>query len=75
MDAEELIVKDSNGNVLKTGDAVTVIKDLKVSGSFTIKRGTVIKNIHLVEGDTKNIEGKVEKIMMIIKTEFVKKVF
>jgi protein PhnA len=42
-------VKDSNGTVLKTGDSVQVIKDLKVKGSsVTLKRGTVIKNIRLV---------------------------
>jgi protein PhnA len=29
-------VKDSNGNVLMEGDAVTVIKDLKVRGSSTV---------------------------------------
>lgn len=30
-------VKDSNGNLLNEGDNVTVIKDLKVTNSFTIK--------------------------------------
>ena len=43
-----LIVKDSNGNELKDGDSVMVIKDLKVKGtSVTLKRGTVVKNIRL----------------------------
>jgi protein PhnA len=41
-------VEDSNGAILKDGDAVQVIKDLKVKGtSVTLKRGTAIKNIHL----------------------------
>ena len=41
-------VKDSNGTPLSEGDSVTVIKDLKVKGtSLTIKRGTLIKGIHL----------------------------
>lgn len=32
-------VKDSNGNVLRDGDSVTLIKDLKVKGtSVTLKR-------------------------------------
>ena len=35
-------VRDSNGNILKDGDSVSVIKDLKVLGSFdVIKRGTL----------------------------------
>jgi len=38
-------VKDSNGTILNDGDAVTLIKDLKVKGSsITLKRGTVVKN-------------------------------
>ena len=31
---EQGIIKDANGNVLNDGDSVTVIKDLKVKGSF-----------------------------------------
>ena len=30
---EENVIKDVNGNILNDGDAVTVIKDLKVKGS------------------------------------------
>jgi protein PhnA len=70
---EELIVRDSNGAVLKDGDSVTVIKDLKVRGSSSvIKRGTMVKNIRLTD-DTDEIEGKVEKSMMVLRTEFLKK--
>lgn len=66
-------VKDSNGNILNEGDSVTVIKDLKVRGSSSvIKRGTTVKNIRLT-GDEKEIEGKVEKTVMVLKTEFLKK--
>jgi protein PhnA len=66
-------VKDSNGNVLMEGDAVTVIKDLKVRGSSTvIKRGTKVKNIRLTE-DEIEIEGKVEGSVMVLRTEFLKK--
>lgn len=37
-------VKDSNGAVLKDGDNVILIKDLKVKGtSATLKRGTLVK--------------------------------
>ena len=67
-------VKDSNGNLLQEGDAVTIIKDLKVKGSSTVlKRGTVVKNIRLTD-DEKEIEGRVNKEQMVLKTEFLKKV-
>ncbi len=43
-----IAVKDSHGTVLAEGDAVQVIKDLKVKGgSSDLKRGTLIKKIHL----------------------------
>ncbi len=68
-----LIVRDSNGAVLKEGDSVTVIKDLKVRGSSSvIKRGTMVKNIRLTD-DADEVEGKVEKSMMVLRTEFLKK--
>ena len=70
---EELIVRDSNGAVLKDGDSVTVIKDLKVRGSSSvIKRGIMVKGIRLTD-DAAEIEGKVEKSMMVLRTEFLKK--
>jgi protein PhnA len=70
---EELIVRDSNGAVLKEGDSVTVIKDLKVRGSSSvIKRGTMVKNIRLTD-DAAEVEGKVEKSVMVLRTEFLKK--
>ena len=70
---EELVVKDSNGNVLKEGDSVTLIKDLKVKGSSTtLKRGQVVKNIRLTD-NAEEIEGKVDKVMMVLKTMYVKK--
>jgi protein PhnA len=67
-------VKDSNGAVLKDGDNVTLIKDLKVKGSSTtLKRGTMIKGIRLT-GDPDEIDCKHEKIKgLVLRTEFVKK--
>src|SRR4030095_2066321 len=57
------VVRDVNGNVLNSGDAVTVIKDLKVKGSsIPLKQGTVIRNIRLIDGDDENIEGNSDKI-------------
>lgn len=72
---DQQIVKDSNGNVLNDGDAVTVIKDLKVKGSSsTLKQGTKVKSIRLVEGDH-NIDCKIDGFgAMKLKSEFVKKI-
>lgn len=65
--------KDSNGGVLSEGDSVKVIKDLKVKGaSSTIKRGTVVKNIRLTE-DSNEIEGRANKMTVVLKTQFLKK--
>ena len=71
---DELIVKDANGNILKDGDTVTIIKDLKVKGaSSALKAGTKVKNIRLVEGDH-NIDCKIDGFgAMALKSEFVKK--
>jgi len=68
-------VKDSNGNVLSDGDSVVVIKDLKVKGaSIPLKRGTLIKNIRLVEDDDENVEGNSDKIKgLVLKACFLKK--
>lgn len=72
---EGLVVKDANGNILKDGDSVTVIKDLKVKGaSSPIKQGTKVKNIKLVDGDH-NIDCKIDGFgAMSLKSEFVKKI-
>lgn len=72
---DELIVKDANGNILKDGDTVTIIKDLKVKGaSSALKMGTRVKNIKLVEGDH-NIDCKIDGFgAMSLKSEFVKKI-
>ncbi|AUH01761.1 zinc ribbon domain-containing protein YjdM [Pectobacteriaceae bacterium CE70] len=71
---EGLIVKDANGNLLADGDTVTVIKDLKVKGSSsTLKIGTKVRGIRLVEGDH-NIDCKIDGFgAMKLKSEFVKK--
>jgi protein PhnA len=67
-------VKDSNGAQLAEGDSVTLIKDLKLKGSSTVlKRGTVIKNIHLTD-DPDEIEGRTDKVKgLVLRTEFLKK--
>ena len=71
---QKRVFKDAFGNVLVDGDSVTVIKDLKVKGSSsTVKVGTKVKNIRLVDGDH-DIDCKIDGIgSMQLKTEFVKK--
>jgi protein PhnA len=67
------VARDSNGNILLEGDAVTVIKDLKVKGSSTvIKRGTKVKSIRLTD-NVEEVEGKVEGGVMVLKACFLKK--
>ncbi|CNI07708.1 zinc ribbon domain-containing protein YjdM [Yersinia aldovae] len=71
---DDLVVRDANGNLLADGDSVTVVKDLKVKGSSsTLKIGTKVKGIRLVEGDH-NIDCKIDGFgPMKLKSEFVKK--
>ena len=66
--------RDSNGALLNEGDNVTVIKDLKDKGSSTVlKRGTVIRGIHLTD-DPEEIEGRTDKVKgLVLKTCFLKK--
>ena len=72
--SDDIIVKDSNGNILSNGDSVTLIKDLKVKGtSVTLKRGTLIKNIRLTD-DAEEIECNADKVKgLVLKTCFLKK--
>jgi protein PhnA len=69
------VYKDSVGNILQDGDTVTVIKDLKLKGGGgTVKVGTKVKNIRLVDSDH-DIDCKIDGFgAMSLKTEFVKKV-
>ena len=71
----QLTVKDASGNLLADGDSVTVIKDLKVKGASTsLKVGTKVRNIRLVDGDH-NIDCKIEGFgAMKLKSEFVRKI-
>lgn len=65
--------KDSNGAELFDGDAVTVIKDLKVKGSsMVIKRGTKVRSIRLTEEPTE-VDCKIDGSSIVLKTCFLKK--
>ncbi len=69
-------VCDAYGTALATGDAVSVIKDLKLRNSSTVvKVGTKVKNIRIVDSDDgHNIACRIDGIGAIhLKSEFVKK--
>lgn len=66
-------VRDANGALLQDGDAVALIKDLKLKGSSsTIKIGTRVTNIRLVAGDHE-IDCKVGGRGVLLKAMYVKK--
>ncbi len=69
----DAVAKDSNGAVLADGDAVTVIKDLKVRGSsMVIKRGTKVKAIRLTE-DPEEVDCKIDGSSIVLKCCFLRK--
>jgi protein PhnA len=74
-DAENSKIIDSNGNELKNGDNVIVIKNLPVKGSpKSIKVGTKVKNIRLNYDSDHNIDCKIDDFgAMALKSEFVRK--
>ncbi|MDR2950080.1 MAG: alkylphosphonate utilization protein [Prevotella sp.] len=72
-ETEDTTPKDSNGAELFDGDAVTVIKDLKVKGSsMVIKRGTKVRSIRLTEEPTE-VDCKIDGSSIVLKTCFLKK--
>lgn len=67
------VIKDSNNNPLSDGDAVILIKDLKVKGSsITLKKGTKVKSIRLVSGDHE-VDCKIDGTSFMLKACFLKK--
>ncbi len=74
-DEDEIIHRDVNGVVLKTGDSVVLIKDLKVKGSSLVaKQGTAVRRISLDRDNAEFIEGKVGPTQIVIITKYVKKI-
>lgn len=70
---ETQTARDSNGTPLEDGDAVTVIKDLKVKGSsMVIKRGTKVKSIRLTD-NPEEVDCKIDGSSIVLKTCFLKK--
>lgn len=72
-DDDGAVIKDSNNNPLADGDAVILIKDLKVKGSSTtLKKGTKVKSIRLVSGDHE-VDCKIDGVSFMLKACFLKK--
>lgn len=70
----ERIVKDAHDNILKTGDIVAMVTDLKLKGtSETLKTGTKSKPIRIVEGDHE-IDCRMNGLSIALKACYVKKV-
>lgn len=71
--AADMTPRDSNGAELMDGDAVTVIKDLKVKGSsMVIKRGTKVRSIRLTE-NPEEVDCKIDGSSIVLKCCFLKK--
>jgi protein PhnA len=69
----DAVVKDVNGTALSDGDAVVLIKDLKVKGSsITLKQGTKVKSIRLVGGDHE-VDCKMDAGNFMLKACYLKK--
>ena len=68
------VVRDSNGTVLQDGDAVVLIKDLKVKGSSTVlKQGSKVKSIRLVDDGDHEVDCKMDAGNFMLKACFLKK--
>jgi len=74
-DENSIIHRDVNGVILKAGDSVVLIKDLKVKGSSMVaKQGAAVRRISLDYNNEKFIEGKVDGQHIVIITDYVKKI-
>jgi len=73
-EATAMQVVDASDTPLADGDAVVLIKDLKVKGAGqTLKQGTVIKSIRLTD-NPEEIDCRHEAIKgLVLRTEFVRK--
>lgn len=69
------VIRDANGNALVEGDAVILVKDLKVKGSsIVLKKGTKIKSIRLPAGaGDHEVDCKTDQGAFMLKACFLKK--
>jgi protein PhnA len=72
--ADLVVVRDCEGNVLSDGDQVIVVKDLPVKGtSHVVKRGTVIRSIRLT-GDAQEVDCRHDTIKgLVLRAEYLRK--
>lgn len=73
---EAAVTRDANGNELVDGDSVTVVQDIKVSGSSRIKQGTRATKLRILENPVNDhdIECSIEGMgRMYLKSFLVKK--
>jgi len=72
-DEDDAVVKDVNGVALANGDAVVLIKSLKLKGSsITLKQGTKIANIRLAAGDHE-VDCRVDNMNVMLKACYLRK--
>ncbi|MBA3538504.1 MAG: alkylphosphonate utilization protein [Deltaproteobacteria bacterium] len=68
------IIRDVNGVPLAHGDSVVLIKSLKLKGSATtLKMGTKITNIRIVDGDHE-VDCRVGIMNVMLKAQYLRKV-
>ena len=72
--ANAVEIRDAAGNLLRDGDSVVLVKDLKVKGAGqTLKQGTVIRSIRLTDNPDE-IDCRHDTIKgLVLRTEFVRK--
>ncbi len=70
---KDIEVKDANGNILSDGDSIILTRSLKVKGlQGQLKKGSKAKNIRLTD-NPEEIDCKINKVQLVIKTCYVKK--
>ena len=68
------VVRDANGTVLCDGDAVVLVKDLKVKGSSTtLKMGTRVKSIRLAGSGDHEVDCKLDAGSFMLKACYLRK--
>ena len=68
------VIRDVNGVALAHGDSVVLIKSLKLKGSATtLKMGTKITNIRIVDGDHE-VDCRIDNMNVMLKAQYLRKV-
>ncbi|MFC0581427.1 zinc ribbon domain-containing protein YjdM [Micrococcoides hystricis] len=73
---ETEVTKDSVGNELRDGDDVTIVKSLKVKGGDSLKIGTKVRNIRILDVPVNghDIDARIPGVgQMYLKSSVVRK--